>query len=29
MEIERIKVEVEFCEIECFQPFEYRNQIYL
>lgn len=29
MKVERIKVEVEFCEIECFEPFEYKGQIYL
>lgn len=29
MEIKHIKVEVKFCEIECFEPFEYKKHIYL
>ena len=28
MNIERIKVEVQFCELEEFEPFEYNREIY-
>lgn len=29
MEIKRIKVEVEFCEIDVFDAFEYKRRMYL
>ena len=29
MNIERIKVEIEFAELEEFEPFEYKGDVYL